>query len=126
MDVRVIVFVGSLFLSCVATGEEQHRRVEYSPIEYFKNYALSACIARGYSSEEVVGDATAAARGYLELGSHPIDAYPAAIALAKEFLAKEYKSHLSNERLILMKCIDFYHSEALDKLAQKLREEDWE
>jgi len=121
MVARVIFFVGLLSLSLVATGEEQQIRVEYSPVEYFKNYALSACIARGYSSEEIIGDATASARGYFELGAHPIDAYPEAIELVREFLAREYKSHLSNERLILMKCIDLYHSEALDKLAQKYR-----
>ncbi|MCL1826123.1 MAG: type VI secretion system amidase immunity protein Tai4 [Betaproteobacteria bacterium] len=119
MAFKVVAFVSLLSFSCIASGEEQYERVEYSPIEFFKNYALSACIARGYSSKEVIDDATASARGYLELGDHPVEAYNEVVILGKEFLKKEYKSHLSDERLILMKCIDFYHSKELDKLARK-------
>ncbi len=93
-------------------------RVEYSPVEYLKNFALSACIADGYKSAEVVSDSRAAAGGYLELGSFPYEAYEEAAALGKRFLAKEYKS-FSGEELILMKCIDLFHSEELEALAKR-------
>lgn len=32
---------------------------KYSPAEYLKNYALSVCIAEGYSAKEVKNDAAA-------------------------------------------------------------------
>ncbi|MDQ9491398.1 type VI secretion protein, partial [Serratia marcescens] len=37
-------------------------KIDYSPAEYLKNYALSVCIAEGYSAKEVKNDAAAAAR----------------------------------------------------------------
>ncbi len=92
--------------------------VEYSPIQYLKNFALSTCIADGYKSDEVVKDGSAAAGGYLELGSFPFEAYEEAASLGKKFLAKEYRS-ISGEQLTLMKCIDFFHSKELDQLAKK-------
>ncbi|MCK6433939.1 MAG: type VI secretion system amidase immunity protein Tai4 [Aquabacterium sp.] len=85
-----------------------------------KNYALSACIAGGYRSSEVANDATAAANGYKELGSLDIDAYNEALALIKKFLDRDYAS-ASGERMVLMKCIDLFHSKELDRLVQRYR-----
>lgn len=93
-------------------------RVEYSPAQYLKNFALSRCIAEGYKSEEVVKDSSAAAGGYLELGSSPIEAYREADSLAQKFLAKDYQGK-SGEKLTLMKCIDLFHSAELDQLAKR-------
>lgn len=93
-------------------------RAHYSPTTYLKNYALSACLAGGYQSKDVVDDATAAANGYMELGSLGVDAYNEALALSQSFLARDYKS-ISGEKLIMMKCIDLYHSKELDRLARK-------
>jgi hypothetical protein len=97
---------------------KDNARTHYTPIQYLKNYALSSCIADGYQSKDVIDDATAAANGYKELGSLDIDAYNEALALSRKFLAKEYLSK-SDERLVIMKCIDFYHSAELDRLARK-------
>jgi hypothetical protein len=83
-----------------------------------KNYALSACIADGYQSKEVVNDAIAGANGYKELGSLDIEAYNEAAVLGRRFLAMEYMSQ-SGEKLILMKCIDFFQSKELDRLVRK-------
>ena len=101
--------------ACFAGGVE---RKHYSPIQYLKNYALSSCIADGYQSKEVLNDAVAAANGYKELGSLDIDAYNETAVLGREFLARNYMSQ-SGEKLVLMKCIDFYHSKELDRLARK-------
>jgi hypothetical protein len=101
--------------ACYGGGTEKKH---YTPIQYLKNYALSSCIADGYQSKEVVIDASAGANGYKELGSLDIDAYNKAAILGRKFLAKEYLSQ-SGEQLILMKCIDFYHSKELDRLARK-------
>jgi len=110
------------FLAIVVSGSviAQDINKRYSPLEYFKNYALSTCIADGYKSDEVIKDSSAAARGYLELGSLPLEAHTKATLLGRKYLQKEYKS-ISGEPLTLMKCIDFYHSEDLDRLAKKYR-----
>lgn len=93
-------------------------RGNYTPIQYLKNYALSACIADGYQSKEIVNDAVASANAYKELGSLDIDAYNEVAALVPKFLSKNYMSQ-SGEKLTVMKCIDFFHSKELDRLARK-------
>jgi hypothetical protein len=107
-------FVGLMFADAVSA----EARVEYSPIEYLKNFALSVCLADGYTSEEVKKDSLAAAGGYSELGSLPFEAYEQVESLAKQFLAKKYRS-FSGEKLTLMKCIDLFHSKELDQLATR-------
>ena len=93
-------------------------RVEYSSSQYLKNFALSACIAQAYKSDEVVKDSRAAADGYLQLGSFPFEAYEEAASLSKKFLEKKYLSFTGDE-LTLMKCIDLFNSKELDRLAKK-------
>ncbi len=119
MNSKIAVLMALISAFSLVAGEEQPKRVKYSSVEYFKNYALSFCIANGYpSSQEVVDDAAAAARGYFEFGSLPIEAHTEADLLAIKFLKKEYKSK-DGEPLTMMKCIDFYHSKELDKIARK-------
>lgn len=108
-------FLALVSSACYGDGIEKKH---YTPIQYLKNYALSSCIADGYQSEDVVNDASAGANGYKELGSLDIDAYNEAAVLGRKYLSKEYLSQ-SGEKLILMKCIDFYHSKELDRLARK-------
>lgn len=115
-----IVIASVVVVTCGSVSAQDIRK-DYSPVEYFKNYALSTCIADGYKAEEVKKDSSAAARGYLELGSLPFEAHTEATLLGRSFLQKEYKS-VSGEPLTLMKCIDFYHSKELDQLAEKYRD----
>jgi len=116
--VMPVIFSVILIVSLTCHGDTAARRTHYSPSQYLKNYALSSCIADGYKSKEVVNDAVAAANGYKGLGSLDIDAYNEAAVLGREFLDKDYMSQ-SGEKLVLMKCIDFYHSKELDLLARK-------
>ena len=95
--------------------------IDYSPAEYLKNYALSVCIAEGYSAKEVKNDAAAAARGYMEFGDYSLEAHTAVRALAKEFLAKPYDS-MSGETMA--KCIDLVHSQALQAIIKKYQGKD--
>jgi hypothetical protein len=118
MNSIVVAAVAFALAPLVADAKVDHARVEYSPIQYLKNFALSACIADGYKSDEVTKDSRAAAGGYLELGSFPFEAYEEAAALGKTFLAKDYQS-ISGEQITLMKCIDLFHSKELDRLARK-------
>jgi hypothetical protein len=108
----------SLALVATACYGDTAIRTPYTPVQYLKNYALSACIADGYRSREVVNDAVASANGYKELGSLNIDAYNEVADLGQMFLSKNYFSQ-GGEKLTLMKCIDFFHSKALDRLARK-------
>ena len=117
-----IKVISSLF--CVLTlastgchGGDKGRQY-YTPVQYLKNYALSACIADGYEAADVIRDASAGANGYMELGSLDIEAYNEALLLGRKFLAKEYMSK-RGEKLIIMKCIDLFHSKELDQLARK-------
>jgi hypothetical protein len=99
---------------------ERPDRVDYTPAEYAKNYALSVCIANAFPGDEAVKkEAGAAAMGYFELGSFPVEGQAAFVELGERFLAKPYESHLSTQSLVLMKCIDMYHSAELDELARK-------
>jgi hypothetical protein len=118
--VAAIAFLVALLLvdAKVVDAMAANARVEYSASQYLKNFALSACIAQAYKSDEVVKDSRAAADGYLQLGSFPYEAHEEAAALARKFLAKDYQSY-SGAKLVLMKCIDLFNSKELDRLAKK-------
>ena len=118
MAPKVIAASGILVIALCAASSAEVQPVRYSPVDYFKNYALSTCIADGYKAEDVIRDSAAAARGYLELGSLRLEAHTEATSLGREFLKRPYQS-ISGESLTLMKCIDFYHSKELDLLARK-------
>ncbi len=118
MDFKVVCLAALLVLS--GCGSVQADKGDYSGEDYFKNYALSTCISDGYESQEVISDAAAAARGYLELGDLPIEAHTEATLLGREYLKKKYRSK-SGVDLVLMKCIDFYHSDELDLLYKKYK-----
>jgi hypothetical protein len=118
MILRIVAVFALLAASTPVDAVADEVRVAYSPVEYLKNFALSVCISDGYTSNDVVKDSLAAAGAYSELGSLPFEAYEAAEALAKQFLAKTYTS-ISGKQLTLMKCIDFFHSKELDRLARK-------
>lgn len=93
---------------------------QYSSEQYLKNYALSTCIAQGYQSKEVIDDAAAAARGYLEFGDYSLAAHTAVRKSGLQFLNKNYASQ-SGQPMILAKCIDFYHSQQLDSLVKSFK-----
>jgi hypothetical protein len=117
----MVIKIASIFALVLVSSACYGQRIErenYTPVQYLKNYALSACIADGYQTKEVVDDAVAAANGYKELGSLDIDAYNEVAILSHQFLIKKYPSQ-SGEKLTLMKCIDFYHSKELEQLVHK-------
>jgi type VI secretion system (T6SS) amidase immunity protein Tai4 len=118
MESKVIAAIVFLVAPLLGDAKAAEVRVEYSSIQYLKNFALSACITDGYKSKEVTKDSRSAAAGYLQLGSFPYEAYEKAALLGKKFLAKDYRS-FTGEELTLMKCIDLFHSKELDRLAKK-------
>jgi Type VI secretion system (T6SS), amidase immunity protein len=115
---RLFVAIAFMVAPLVADAKDANTRVEYSSLQYLKNFALSTCLADGYKSDEVVKDSLAAAGGYLELGHLAFEAYEEAASLGKKYLAKDYESK-SGEKLISMKCIDLFHSKELQQIAEK-------
>ena len=118
MGWKAVAAIAFLVAPVLVVVQAADTRVEYSAIQYLKNFALSACIAQGYAADEVVKDSRAAAGGYLELGSFSLEASMEAAALAKTFLARENEGK-HGDKLTLMKCIDLFHSKELDQLARK-------
>ncbi len=116
MDFKVISIIVLVTLSGCAFVQN-NQETNTSKLN-FKNYALSTCIADGYKSKEIISDAAAAARGYLEFGELPLEAYTEATLLGRKYLKKTYKSKVG-AKLSLMKCLDFYHSKELEALYQK-------
>jgi hypothetical protein len=120
MVFKLTVFAAAALLAAPSIAHAKDTDVpdHDSAAEYLKNFALSVCISDGYKSEEAVKDSRAVAGGYFELGGLPIEAYEDAEALAKRFLAKEYRSN-HGEKLTLMKCIDLFHSKELEQIIKK-------
>lgn len=116
--------IKTVFLLTLAVlNTEASANGKYSSAEYLKNYALSVCIAEGYSAKEVKNDAAAAAQGYTEFGDYSLEAHTAVRALAKEFLAKPYDS-MSGEPMTMAKCIDLVHSQELQAIIKKYQGKD--
>jgi hypothetical protein len=105
---------------CLAAAAATAAPAKPTAVDLFKNYALSACLSDGYKSDEVVKDSAAAARGYLEHGSFPLEAHTEATQLGRAFLSRVYQSQ-SDQPLVLMKCLDLFHSKELSDLAAKYR-----
>lgn len=113
-----LVLTAVLATLMVTSGGQSTPRTKYTAAQYLKNFALSTCLADAFKSDEVIKEAAAAAGGYLELGALPLEAHTEATQLGRKFLEKEYKS-ISGQKLVVMKCIDFFHSSELDQLARK-------
>lgn len=114
MDIKIIL-ITSLFLTAPVLAKEALNNKQYN----LESFALSTCLAQGFSDDEVKNEAFSAAGAYVELSSYPAEAYEEASALAKNFLDKKYVSKEGNRKLTIMKCIDLSRSDALAKIAQK-------
>ncbi len=84
-----------------------------------KDWAFSRCLARGYPAGPARDDAAATASAYLEAGRQPVDAYEALERAADAYLRRDYDGSVHAD-FTTMKCIEFYRSAALDRLATRL------
>lgn len=107
-----------LLVALAAKAHGGKAYVQYSPREFFKNYALSSCIADAYDADQIKLDASSAAAGYLELGEGPLEAFTEATILGREFLRRTYQGKKETSYNML-KCIDLFHSAELDSLADR-------
>jgi hypothetical protein len=90
----------------------------YSQKLLLKNWALSACLSIVATDDVARADANATAGAYLEYGHQPIEAYEELRKLAEQFAGRQYSGSVPS-RFNTMKCIDLFHSRALDRLTAK-------
>ena len=91
----------------------------YSQKTLLKNWAFCVCLAAVSKDSNTKEDANSTASAYLEFGRQSIEAYNALRELAEQYANKKYGGSIKSE-FNTMKCIDLFHSEELDKLAEKL------
>ncbi|MEX5716087.1 T6SS amidase immunity protein Tai4 family protein [Serratia ureilytica] len=89
-------------------------------MQNYKDIALTYCISVAYkTSPEASKDAIASSNGIDAWSYYAIrDEESPIIKLTKQYLQKNYNAKDGKSRLDLMKCMDMYHSEELDKLAK--------
>jgi hypothetical protein len=112
----VALMAAGLMMAGPAFGQTPPKKT--NPIMALKNHAFAVCIAKGLGPGEAADKAGAAAREYVEHGTFPIEAYTEAAQLSQTFLARDYKN-IYGDDLVFIKCLDFYHSVELDRLARK-------
>ncbi|TVO57764.1 T6SS amidase immunity protein Tai4 family protein [Denitromonas halophila] len=114
------IVLAALALPACATdtsSEAMPQTARYSQRELLKNWALSACLATIAKSPADRDDANATASAYLEFGNQPIEAYETLGKLAKQYAGRTYSGSIAS-KFNTMKCIDLYHSEALESLVE--------
>ena len=99
------------------SSEAMPQTARYSQRELLKNWALSACLATIAKSPADRDDANATASAYLEFGDQPIEAYQALGKLVERYAGRTYSGSIASE-FNTMKCIDLYHSDALESLVE--------
>lgn len=90
----------------------------YSQKTLLKNWALSVCLAEVTVDAKTREDANATASAYLEFGHQPLEAYDELRPLITQFTSRKYGGSIEGE-FNTMKCIDLFHSKALDRIARK-------
>lgn len=111
-------FIGICCLTTPMVHAQQNAIKHYSQNVLFKNWVLSRCLAKAYSSDESKKDAEVTASAYLEFGKAGIEAYEKADVLVGKYLATTYDGSVHSS-YNTMKCIDLFHSRDLDSLAKK-------
>lgn len=111
-------------LQALSNTNQRPATISYSQQTLLKNWALSICFAQISSDTDLVKDANAAAGAYFELGRQDLDAYSSIRMLVKNSIKRESRSKPDIEQpsieMNVMKCIDLFHSDELDKLTKRL------
>lgn len=93
----------------------------------YKDMVLATCIAQAYSNEAGAAiDAGSSASALRDWTSFDLEESPEAVkALVDNYLARDYTNPLVEAetrgvRFDLLKCLDLYHSKALEELVKRL------
>ncbi len=103
--VAAILFVAGCGQRTVQT-ENAATEQSKQELANLQSYALSVCLARSYPEQKIAADADAAAAGYLETGTLPIEAYERVRGLVDLAIKREYSSKHDAD-LSVMRCADF-------------------
>ncbi|MGP1120240.1 T6SS amidase immunity protein Tai4 family protein [Serratia sp. CY47444] len=125
---KILISFFCLYATCAIAQKNQKESIENWPpqaayrsyLQNYKDIALTYCISVAYkTSPEASKDAIASSNGIDAWSYYAIrDEESPIIALTKQYLQKNYNAKDGKSRLDLMKCMDMYHSENLDKLAK--------
>lgn len=93
----------------------------------FKDMVLASCLARAYENDPGAStDAGSSVGALRDWTSFDMEKSPEAVeALVDQFLARDYanplvESEVKGVRFDFLKCMDLYHSKALDRLVKRL------
>ena len=115
----VALLTAAFSTSCATTGTLAPIAAgDNNEASLLTRYTLSQCLAAAYPDTDIARDASAAAGGYLEFGSLPIETYQGATALARKAAARTYTSK-HGEPLHAMKCLDLLGSAELEGLLDR-------
>lgn len=92
----------------------------YSQRELLKNWALSTCLGKIANNEAMQKDAAATAGAYLEFGNQGPEVYEQISQLVRQYVKRRYQGAAASE-FNTMKCIDLYHSKALNSLLSHIK-----
>ncbi|WP_312686923.1 T6SS amidase immunity protein Tai4 family protein [Kosakonia sp.] len=112
---KVFVLLMTISFSAAA---ERPAAASRTYAQNYKDAALALCVAKAYASEPGASkDASASASGLSNWSEYDAENGAGKMGeLADQFLARQYASHQGNNiKLNLMKCIDMYHSNALEQ-----------
>ncbi len=107
------------FVAVASVACAQGRTGTYSQKVLLKNWALARCLGQVYGNESVQKDANATASAYLEFGKQPMSAYTQIATLVDDYVHRQIGGSIPAQ-FNTMKCIDLYHSGALDTLTTAL------
>jgi hypothetical protein len=115
----VLIFTG------LSSNSQTNSNIYYEKIANerlkLKNYAFCECLQEVYKGDSLfIKDGST--EGYFQTGAYNTNAYETIDSIAKIFSEKKYNSK-ENHTLGLMKCLDFYNSNELNKLINDLDHE---
>jgi hypothetical protein len=125
---RIIALVILLGISLYGRAHEEQGvaasntplTASYSQRVLLKNWALSTCLGKIANNETMQKDAAATAGAYLEFGSQGPEVYEQISLLIQKYVKRRYQGAATSE-FNTMKCIDLYHSKALDSLLSRIK-----
>jgi hypothetical protein len=113
------IMAGAGLIASTWAAEPLPLAQRYNQKGLLKNWALTVCLGSVAQDPRDKADADATASAYLAFGHQDIAAYDQLRQLALHYAGLKYSGAVPGD-FNIAKCIDLYHSDALDRLATKL------
>ena len=125
--VTLIASFGMQFCYAQSSHQTSPQAATRTYAQNYKDMVLATCIATSYKQDGIAAvDAGSSVSALLEWGYYDLEKAPGAIkALVDEYLARDYhnplvEAEVKGVRFDLLKCLDLYHSEALNEQVDQL------